>query len=71
MAIRYATPLPVRNEDTVARLRDMADGPPYEPAVAIERAAIRAATEMKRIHGGQWEYRVDHQRKLMMVWAVD
>lgn len=71
MAIRYATRPDVRNVDTVAKLRDLADGPPLEPAVAIERAAARIVTEMVRIHGGQWEHRIDHQRKMMMVWAID
>lgn len=71
MAIRYATPPPVRNADTVARLRDIAEGPAFEPATVIERSAARIATEMMRIHGGNWEYRIDHQRKMMMVWATD
>ena len=71
MAIRYATRPAVRNADTVARLRDMAEGDQLGPAVAIDRAAVRIVDEMTRIHGGEWTYRVDHQRKMMMVWAID
>ena len=55
MAIRYATRPAVRNADTVARLRDMAEGEQLGPAVAIDRAAVRIVDEMTRIHGGEWD----------------
>jgi hypothetical protein len=62
---------PVRNADTVARLRKMASDRPCEPVTAIERAATRIAEEMAAIHGGRWETKVDHQRRLVMVWCLD
>lgn len=71
MAIKYAKPPPVRNADTVDKLKEMGSDQPYEPVVAIERAAARISREMQRIHGGEWRYQIDHQRRMMMVWAVD
>jgi hypothetical protein len=58
--IEFYTVKPVRNADTVAKLCEMADGPPLEPVVAIERAAARIADEMKMIHGGRWSIDIDH-----------
>lgn len=60
MAIKYAKPPPVRNADTVSKLKSMVDDPPYEPVVAIERSAARIAKEMRRIHGGRWSVDIDH-----------
>lgn len=67
MAIKYVTREPVRNADTVARLRSMAEGQQLEPVVAIERAASRIATEMGRIHGGSWRTEIDHSARYVLV----
>lgn len=67
MAIRIVTRPKVRNEDTLSRLREMASDRPVEPVIAIERAAARIATEMARIHGGDWGVLIDHQSRLVLV----
>lgn len=62
---------PIRNSDSLARLRAMATERPIESAVAVERAASRIAIEMARMHGGDWQVRIDHQRRSVLVWALD
>ena len=67
MAIRYTSCRATRNEETIAKLRELADGQPMEPVVVIDRAVARIATEMRRIHGGEWRTVVDHERLLVLV----
>lgn len=42
-----------------------------DPSTRIDRAATSIATEMKKLHGGTWHTQIDHQRRLVMVWAID
>lgn len=67
MAIKYAKPPPIRNIDTVDKMKEMGSDQPYEPVVAIERSAARIATEMTRIHGGEWRTMIDHQTGFVLV----
>lgn len=56
----------------VASLRQLANcDTTADPATRIARAAASIATEMKKLHGGNWETKIDHQRRLVMVWALD
>lgn len=60
------------NSTGVAALRRLANcDTTADPSTRIDRAATSIATEMKKIHGGNWQTQVDHQRRLVMVWAID
>jgi hypothetical protein len=63
---------PVRNADSVAVLCQIASCDETSGTSSrIDRAAASIVTEMKKLHGGNWETRIDHQRRLVMVWAID
>lgn len=36
----------------------------------IERDSTSIANLMTSIHGGAWKSRVDHQRKMVLIWQV-
>lgn len=60
------------NSSGVAALRRLANcDTTADPSTRIDRAANSIATEMKKLHGGNWHIQVDHQRRLVMVWAID
>lgn len=64
--------LPVRTADSVAALCQLAgDHDLADHSKRIDRAAASILTEMKKIHGGDWQAQIDHQRRLVMIWAVD
>jgi hypothetical protein len=60
------------NSDTVSSLRMLANcSSTTDPSTRIARAADHIATEMKKLHGGNWQTQIDHQRRIVMVWAID
>ena len=60
------------NSGGVAALKRLANcNTTADPSTRIARAAASLATEMKKLHGGNWETQIDHQRRLVMVWAID
>lgn len=70
MAIKYEPRKKTGSQNTITFLQNLAEQP-SSPAIAIERAAARIASEMKKIHGGDWHVLTDHQRRLLMVWSGD
>lgn len=68
----------IRRKDTVGNLAGVAAlrqlavcDTTIDPSARIDRAAASIATEMKKLHGGTWQTQIDHQRRLVMVWALD
>lgn len=60
------------NSDGMSSLRQLANcNTTIDPSTRIHRAAENIATEMKKLHGGNWQAQVDHQRRLVMIWAID
>lgn len=60
------------NSDGISALRKLVScNTTTDPSTRISRAADSIATEMKKLHGGNWQAQIDHQRRLVMVWAID
>ncbi|QIG72967.1 hypothetical protein EVB98_045 [Rhizobium phage RHph_N3_2] len=60
------------SSDGMSSLRQLANcNTTIDPSTRIRRAADSIATEMKKLHGGNWQAQIDHQRRLVMVWAID
>lgn len=60
------------NSDGMSALRELTTcGTTVDPATRIERAAGNIMNEMRKLHGGKWQSQIDHQRRLVMIWAID
>lgn len=61
-----------RNAVTIADLR-MAVGamPPMHPRMVVQRKAAEISTAMAQIHGGEWRFQIDHQRRSILIWSLD
>lgn len=71
MAINYnGDPSSGRNSGVRWMRRLESQASIVEAASTIERDAALIAKSMSHVHGGKWQVRVDHQRKMVMVWAT-
>lgn len=69
LARRYQRAAPLRNIETVAKLREIAaDDSVFSPAPFVERAAASIARTMAQVHGGEWLILIDHQRRAVLIW---
>ena len=60
--------LPIRTADSVAALCQLGgDQDLAARSKQIDRAAASIVTEMKKIHGGDWQSQIDHQKRLVMI----
>lgn len=66
--IAYVPRQKTRNEDTLDQLRRMANATrPLDPAKRIENAAAIIAEAMAEIHGGEWQIRIEHLARYVLV----
>jgi len=68
---QYVRHKPDQSAEIVTNLRNQATGPKLAEAIAVERAAAQVVAEMTKIHGGVWKSKVNHERRVVLVWCLD
>lgn len=70
--IRFAPKAPVAEKSAADKMMDDAlESDEMRLMNKIERESVSIANLMTSIHGGAWKSRVDHQRKMVLIWQAD
>lgn len=70
--IRFAPKVPVIEKSAADMMMDDAlNSDEMLLMKKIERESVSIANLMTSIHGGAWRSRVDHQRKMVLIWQAD
>lgn len=70
--IRFVPKAPVIEKSAADKMMDDAlESDEMRLMNKIERESASIANLMTSIHGGAWRSRVDHQRKMVLIWMDD
>lgn len=59
-----------RNHEIVARMRQTASGARVDLISDIQKNAVKIASAMALLHGGEWTPVVDHEHRIVLVRPV-